>query len=174
MLQRPARDSRILRAVQTPEPFAPEPYDADRGASALAPEPGWVWGAGERLTWLSGLVLSLSTLMGWYVSPAADPGPPNAVIGWHTGALPKIVLLLGLAVIALHLLHHAGIELPATVPESLLVIVLGSVATILVLIRLITIPEDFEPSTRGIGLWISLLAALAVIAAGLLRASEEL
>jgi hypothetical protein len=77
-------------------------------------------------------------------------------------------------VIALHLLQQAGIELPATVPVSLIVIVLGSLATILVLIRVITIPEEFQPASRGIGLWISLVAALLVITAGLLRASEEL
>ena len=45
----------------------------------------------------------------------------------------------------------------------------------LVLIRLISVPDEFFPYTgRGIGLWISLLSALAVIVAGLLEASEEL
>jgi hypothetical protein len=157
--------------VQTPEPFPPEePYveTSDR----FAPDVGWIWGAGELLTWLSGLVLSLSTLMGWYVGVGEEP--TIAVIGWHTGTLAKIVLVIGLAVIALHLLHQAGIVLPATVPESLVVIVLGSIATILVLIRLISIPEEFQPASRGIGIWISLVAAILVIVAGLLRASEEL
>jgi hypothetical protein len=157
--------------VQTPEPFPPdEPYADAR--DRFAPDVAWVWGAGERLTWLSGLVLSLSTLMGWYVGVGEEP--TIAVIGWHTGTLAKIVLVIGLAVIALHLLHQAGIVLPATVPESLVVIVLGSIATILVLIRLISIPEEFQPASRGIGIWISLVAAILVIVAGLLRASEEL
>jgi hypothetical protein len=157
--------------VQTPEPFPPEePYVEPR--ERFSPDVAWIWGAGERLTWLSGLVLALSTLMGWYVGVGEEP--TIAVIGWHTGAIAKIVLVIGLAVIALHLLQTAGIELPATVPESLIVIVLGSLATILVLIRVITIPEEFQPASRGIGLWISLLAALLVIVAGLLRASEEL
>jgi hypothetical protein len=157
--------------VQTPEPFPPEePYVETR--DRFAPDVGWIWGAGERLTWLSGLVLSLSTLMGWYVGVGEEP--TIAVIGWHTGTLAKIVLVIGLAVIALHLLHQAGIVLPATVPESLVVIVLGSIATILVLIRLISIPEEFQPASRGIGIWISLVAAILVIVAGLLRASEEL
>jgi hypothetical protein len=157
--------------VQTPEPFPPEePYVETR--DRFAPDVAWIWGAGERLTWLSGLILSLSTLMGWYVGTEEDP--TIAVIGWHTGSIAKIVLVIGLAVIALHLLQQAGIELPATIPESLIVIVLGSLATILVLVRVITIPEEFEPASRGIGLWISLLAAVAVIVAGLLRASEEL
>jgi hypothetical protein len=157
--------------VQTPEPFPPEePFVEQR--ERFSPDVAWVWGAGERLTWVSGLVLALSTLMGWYVGVGEEP--TIAVIGWHTGAIAKIVLVIGLAVIALHLLQQAGIELPATVPVSLVVIVLGSLATILVLIRVITIPEEFQPASRGIGLWISLVAALLVIAAGLLRASEEL
>jgi hypothetical protein len=157
--------------VQTPEQFSPEEPYVEPG-DRFAPDVAWIWGAGERLTWLAGLVLSLSTLMGWYVGVAEEP--TIAVIGWHTGAIAKMVLVLGLAVIALHLLHQAGIELPATVPESLIVIVLGALATILVLIRVISIPEAFQPASRGIGLWISLLSAIAVIVAGLLRASEEL
>jgi hypothetical protein len=157
--------------VESPESFPPdEPFV--EAPERFSPDVAWVWGIGERLTWLSGLVLSLSTLMGWYVGVGEEP--TIAVIGWHTGALAKVVLLIGLAVIALHLLHHAGIALPATVPESLLVIVLGSLATIMVLIRLISIPEEFQPATRGIGIWISLIAAIGVIVAGLLRASEEL
>ena len=150
--------------VQTPEQQPPdEPY-IELG-ERFTPDAAWIWGAGERLTWLSGLVLSLSVLMGWYVGVGEEP--TIAVIGWHTGTLAKVVL-------ALHLLHQAGIELPATVPESLVVILLGSLATILVLIRVIAIPEEFQPASRGIGLWISLLAAIGVIAAGLLRASDEL
>ncbi len=157
--------------MQSPEPLQPEqPYV--EAEDRFAPEAAWIWGAGERLTWLSGLVLTLSTLMGWYVANVDEP--TIAVIGWHTGTIAKIVFVIGLAVIALHLMHQAGLALPATVPESLVVIVLGSLATILVLIRLISIPEEFQPASRGIGIWISLLAAIAVIVAGLLRASEEL
>ncbi|HEX2291926.1 MAG TPA: hypothetical protein VHH55_01345 [Gaiellaceae bacterium] len=158
--------------MQTPEAYPPETYETEEPADRFSPDAAWLWGAGERLTWLSGLVLSLSTLMGWYVYTSGDL--TLAVIGWHTGTLAKLVLLIGLAVVALHLLHAAGIELPATVPESLVVIVLGSLATIFVLIRLISIPDDFQPASRGVGIWISLIAALAVIVAGLLRASEEL
>jgi hypothetical protein len=72
-------------------------------------------------------------------------------------------------------LREAGIELPPSVPESLVVIALGSLSTIFVLIRLISIPDTFLPASgRGFWIWISLLASLAVIGAGLLRASEEL
>ena len=98
-----------------------------------------------------------------------------SVTGWHTGALGKLVFFCGLATLILEALREAGIELPATVPESLVLIALGSLATIFVLIRLISIPDSIPPPAgRGIGIWISLLASLAVIVAGLLRASEEL
>ena len=148
-----------------------------------APDPGplgaWprtdgpFWALGGRLTWIAGLVLMLSSFMGWYVGSGF--GLTISVTGWHTGALGKLVFFVGLAVLALVILREAGIELPATVPESLVVIALGSLATVFVLIRTITIPERFIPADgRAVGIWISLVAALAVIAAGLLQASEEL
>jgi hypothetical protein len=161
--------------VETPEPYPPEPpphLERDRGDTLLA-LPGGIWAAGERITALSGFVLMLSTFMGWYAG--SKQGPTIAVIGWHTGAIGKLVFLLGLAVVVLAVLRELGIELPATVPESLVVIVLGSLATILILVRLISVPDRFFPNDgRGIGIWISLLAALAVIVGGLLRAGEEL
>lgn len=132
-----------------------------------------LWGLGERLTWLSGLILALSAFTGWYAG--SGDGLELSVIGWNTGALGKLVFFIGLAVLALVALREAGIDLPATVPESLVVVALGSLATVFVLIRLISVPERLLPvDGRGIGIWISLAAALAVIAAGLLRAAEEL
>jgi hypothetical protein len=145
-----------------------EPTREPRAAPSIR-----LWAVGERLTWLSGLVLLLSSLMGWYVG--SGDGLTISVIGWHTGTLGKLVFFVGLAVLALAALRQAGIEPPATVPESLIVIALGGLATVFVLIRLITIPEQFLPADgRGIGIWISLLAAIAVIVAGLLEAAEEL
>jgi hypothetical protein len=89
--------------------------------------------------------------------------------------LGKLVFFCGLAALILEALREAGIELPATVPESLVLIALGSLATIFVLIRLISIPDTFfDTAGRGIGLFISLAAAVALIVAGLLRAAEEL
>jgi hypothetical protein len=158
--------------VETPEPL---PAEASPEAPPRAwPQPaGRLWALGETLTWVAGLVLMLSSFMGWY--SGSGSGLTLTVMGWHTGTLGKLVFFIGLAVLALVILREFGIELPATVPESLIVIALGSLATVFVLIRTITIPEQFFPNDgRAIGIWISLLAALGVIAAGLMQASEEL
>jgi hypothetical protein len=127
---------------------------------------------GERLTWISGLILAISAFTDWYVG--SGEGPTTSVIGWHTGALGKLVFFIGLVVLGLVALRESGIELPATVPESLVVIALGALATIFVLVRVISIPDEFFFAHRGIGIWISLVAAVALIGAGLLQASEEL
>jgi hypothetical protein len=132
-----------------------------------------IWGIGERLTWVSALVLAVSAFTGWYVG--TGEGLTLSVIGWHTGILGQLVFFIGLVVLALVALREAGIDLPASVPESLVVLALGSLATIFVLIRLVDIPERFLPADgRGVGIWISLVAALGVIVAGLLEAAEEL
>jgi hypothetical protein len=162
--------------VETPDFIQPEPPPLADPAPAYEPferQGGILPGLGERLTWISGLVLAISAFTGWYTGSGA--GLNISVIGWHTGILGKLVFFIGLALIALVLLREAGIELPATVPESLVVVTLGALATIFVLVRVISIPEQLLPADgRGIGLYISLAAALVAIGAGVVRASEEM
>ena len=162
--------------MQTPETTPPtrRPFGRAAGRADLLPgRAEGIWGLGERLTWVSALVLTVSAFTGWYVG--SGEGLTLSVIGWHTGTLGKLVFFVGLVVLALVALREAGIDLPAAVPESLVVIGLGSLATIFVLIRLIDIPEKFLPATgRGVGIWIALVAAVGVILAGLLEAAEEL
>lgn len=144
---------------------------ADRRTAPRPIVPGY-WG--ERLAWVAGLVLAISAFTDWYSGTQTD-GLTLSVTAWHTGALGKLVFFIGLATLILEALREAGIELPPTVPESLVLIALGSLATIFVLIRLISIPDTFYGvSGRGIGLFISLIAAVLLIASGLLRAAEEL
>ena len=135
-----------------------------RGASLLA--------LSDNLALIAGLVLSVSAFTGWYTGPSG--GVTVSVTGWHTGTLGKLVFFAGLAVLLVVLLREIGIELPAAAPESLVTIALGAVATIFVLVRIVSIPDDFFFAGRGVGIWISLIAAIGVIVAGLLQVSEEL
>ena len=125
-----------------------------------------------RLLFVFGLSLTLSALTGWYTG--SGEGTTISVIGWHTGTIGKIVFFLGLLAVLFVVLREAGVEMPAALPESLVAIAIGSVATILVLVRLISIPDTFFFASRGIGIWISLVCAIGIIASGLLAASEEL
>ena len=165
----------ILSAVETPDffdPEGPEPGAPTPGGYAARAE-GGLWAAGERVTWVAGLVLALSSFTDWYAGSGV--GVKLAVIGWHSGVLGKLVFFVGLAVLALVALREFGLELPPAVPESLLVLALGALGTVFVLIRVISIPDAVLPADgRGIGIWISLVSALAVIAGGFLRAAEEL
>jgi hypothetical protein len=171
-------DISILHSVQTPDPVPPRPPTppARPLEGEVEPRPGGrYWSIGELMTWVAALVLMISAFTGWYSGSESGGTFTLSVIGWHTGALGKLVFFIGFAVLVLFALREAGIELPPAVPESLIVIALGSLSTIFVLIRLISIPDTFLPASgRGIGIWISLIASIAVIVAGLVRASEEL
>lgn len=158
--------------MQSPEPLPTTRRDPYQPPPSRAQHVPGYWG--ERLAWVSGLVLAISAFTDWYAGTSAD-GLTLSVTGWHTGALGKLVFFCGLAALILEALREAGIELPATVPESLILIALGSLATIFTLVRLISIPDTFyDTAGRGIGIVISLLAAILLIVAGLLRAAEEL
>ena len=163
--------------MQTPESFPPaeqEPFYEPDEEVFVRPAPTGFWALGGRLAWIAGLILTISAFTDWYAGPNTA-GPTLAVIAWHTGVLGKLVFVIGLVLIGLALAREFGFELPPAVPESLVVIALGSLATIFVLIRLISIPDSVLPADgRGVGIWISLLASLAVILGGVLRAAEEL
>ena len=52
--------------------------------------PGGMTALGERVTWIAGLVLSISAFTDWYAG-SGSVGPTIGVIGWHTGTLGKLV-----------------------------------------------------------------------------------
>ena len=165
----------ILPPVEAPDPPTETSYELPR-----EPRPATrrgvpsLWALGEHATWVAGLVLAISALTGWYSGPGTDQGVEVSVLAWDTGLLGKLVLLIGIVAIVLALLRETGIQLPAAVPESLVVIALGALGTVAVLVRLISIPDEFFFAGRGFGLVISLAAALALLVAGLLEAAEEI
>ena len=133
-------------------------------ASALTP--------GEGLAWLAALVFALSSFMGWY-SGVVD-GLRVSALGWDTGLPGKLVVFVGLAAVAVLLLRALGFEIPPAVPLGMVLAALGTAGTILVLIRVIEVPDDYPELRRAFGLWVSLAAALLLIVAGLLKASDDL
>ena len=131
-----------------PEPMVPPRSPADPYEGRPAPRQVVTGYWGERLAWIAGLVLAISAFTDWYAGSQAD-GLTLSVTGWHTGALGKLVFFAGLATLILEALREAGIELPATVPESLVLIALGSLATIFVLIRVHLDPRHILRDRRS-------------------------
>ena len=159
--------------MQTPEPlpsYPPEPRPRRRSPRQAPAAADW----SGRLAWLSGLVLAVSAFTDWYVGTL-----PNrltlSVTGWHTGSLGKLVFFVGLVTLILEALREAGIGLPPEVPERLVLVGLGALGTIFVLIRLFSVPDVyFAGTSRGVGIYIALLATLGLLGTGLLRTAEEL
>ncbi|TML74887.1 MAG: hypothetical protein E6G12_10515 [Actinobacteria bacterium] len=160
--------------MQTPEPARPFRMRPQRRPPQPERATPIVGSWGVRVAWVSGLVLSISAFTDWYAGTLPN-GLTLSVTGWHSGALGKLVFFVGLATLILEASREAGILLPAAVPDRLLLIALGALAVIFVLIRLISVPDTYFVSTaRGIGLYVSLLAALGLLGAGLLRTAEDL
>jgi hypothetical protein len=152
-----------------------EPRPEMRARTRLAP--ATFKNTGEALAWLGGLVLALSSFMGWYSvsigSFAAGEDSSLSLLGWHSGVLGKLVFFIGLAALVLLTLRATGYELPPSVPGGMVIAGLGALGTVFVLVRLIDLPDDYSPIGRSIGIWISLLAALLLVAAGLLKSADE-
>jgi hypothetical protein len=130
---------------------------------------------GEALAWLGGLVLALSSFMGWYSVSIGSFAEDSSLslLGWHSGVLGKLVFFIGLAVLALLTLRATGYELPPSVPSGMVIAGLGALGTVFVLVRVIDLPDDYSPIGRSIGIWISLVAAMLLVAAGLLKSADE-
>jgi hypothetical protein len=159
--------------VDAPEPRGTRPPRRELRDVRLRARSG-ITALGAQVTWVTGLVLAVSSFTSWYSGQSVE-GPTLSVTGWNSGMLGKLVFLIGIAVICLAALRRVGLEFPAAAPEPLIVVALGALATVFVLIRLISIPASVvATSGRSIGIWISLLSAIAVIASGLLQAAEEL
>jgi hypothetical protein len=130
------------------------------------------WTPGEGLAWVAALIFTLSAFTGWYAGDVETLDV--AALGWDTGLLGKLVFLVGLATIALLVLRATGVQLPPAVPVGMVIAGLGTLGTIFVLIRLLEVPDEYAGLGRAVGIWISLVSALLLIVAGLLKASEEL
>jgi hypothetical protein len=109
--------------------------------------------------------------MAWYT--ADQPYITVSVIGWHTGTIGKLTFFVGVLVIGFLFLRATGVELPPGVPAGMLIAGVGTAGTILVMIRVIDVPDRLVGFGRAIGIWIALASALALVVAGLLRAGEE-
>ncbi len=118
--------------------------------------------AGEWIAGVAGLVLLVSLFLSWY----------DGQTGWESlGILDVILALVALDAIALPIVT-AAYRVPALpLAHQSLTVLIAAVAVLLVLGRVLNIP-DWADAREG-GLWLGLLATLGVVVGGLLAMRDE-
>ena len=122
--------------------------------------------AGEWLAGLSGLVLLVALFLPWYGDDAGSR------TGWESlGALDVVLALVALSALAIPVV--TAVQRVPAVPlahESLTSLV-GGFAVVLVLIRVLNMPD--WAAGREWGLWVALAATLGVAGGALLAMRDE-
>ena len=127
--------------------------------------------AGEWLAAAAGIALIVALFLPWY-----QPQLPIAAYDSLTGfqALSVIdILLVGVAGVAVTLAILQATQTNPSLPVAfgVLSVVIGALATLLVLVRLVDVPRDeLEPVY---GAWIALAATIGITAGGWLSLSNE-
>jgi hypothetical protein len=138
---------------------------------------------GDLIAAGAGLLLIISLFLNWYKvsAEAAFVDASASVSAWDALSFIDILLfLIGVAAIVVAGLRAANV-LPARPPVSpgLLVLVLGALAVLLVLFRILSIPDEGAGDIAGIdvgrsfGIFIALIAAAGVTVGGWLGWNEE-
>jgi drug/metabolite transporter (DMT)-like permease len=126
---------------------------------------------GEWLAAAAGVLLIVSLLLPWY-QPLLPIAPYDSLTGFQALSVIDILLALTAAVgvtLAVFQVTRTSPALP--VAFGVLTVVIGLLATLLVLSRLIDVPRDeLEPMY---GAWIALLATIALTAGGWLSLANE-
>jgi hypothetical protein len=130
----------------------------------------------------SGLVLFISLFLEWYsVDVSGFGGDLPTVTGWKALGFIDILLFLIAAIAVLVAVLKAANVLPKGLPASpgLIILALGGFALLLVLFRLISIPDEGAGDIPGVdvgrsfGVFLALLAAAGVTLGGWLSWNEE-
>jgi hypothetical protein len=138
-----------------------------------------------RAVWISAggaLVLLISVFLNWYnASSSVKVGNISvsgsaSESGWHSGSLAKLVALLALVALAVWVieLFVPTVTLPA--PAWMIAGGAGALSILFVLIKIVDKPSSGLSGVSvgtSFGIWLALLAAIAVVAGAYLRMNES-
>jgi hypothetical protein len=122
--------------------------------------------AGEWLAGVSGLVLFVALFLPWYGDDAGSR------TGWESlGALDVVLAVVALSALAIPVV--TALERVPAVPlaHQSLTTLIGLLAVVLVLIRVLNMPD--WAAEREWGLWVALAATLGIAGGGLVAMRDE-
>jgi hypothetical protein len=136
---------------------------------------------GEQIAGIAGIVLLLDMWIFDWFSYSASVGDISASTGgdaWQVfGFIDIVIFVAALSGIALAVIAATATEINAPVALSAVTAVLGIIATILILYRIIDPPDqdlgDLVDVGRSFGVWLGLVAAAAVAYGGFAAMQEE-
>ena len=119
--------------------------------------------AGEVVTALAGAALLASLFLTWY---------GNDLSGWDAlGVIDVVLALVAALALALALVTATQEVPPVPLALAVLLTIAGALAALLVLFRVVDLPDGAEG--REWGLWLALAATLGVVGGGCLAMADE-
>jgi hypothetical protein len=190
----PTPDPAPTEPSSAPEPRRPPPA-AESAAAAPRPSSSaasFDFAAVPRSVWISAggaLVLLLSVFFSWYTATASVSVPGGATIsrsasgsGWDSGDGAKLVFLLALVILVVWAIDLFADSVTLPFPASMVALVLGAVALLVVVIKFFSKPGGGDVSSFGgtlhfsvsvaWGLYVAILASIAVVVGAYLHINE--
>ena len=184
----PASDPAPTPPPPTPplaaESAAPPPQSAPPAASfdfAAVPRSVWISAGGA-------LILLISVFFSWYTATASATLAGSTVSrsasgsGWDSGSGAKLVALLALVILVVWAIDLFADNIDLPVPASLVALVLGGLALLIVVIKFFSKPGSDISSFGGTvhfsvsvawGLYVAILASIAVVVGAYMHMNES-
>jgi hypothetical protein len=178
-----------------PPPSPPPPPPAAESTAAVPqsapPAASFDFAAVPRSVWISAggaLILLISVFFSWYTATASATLAGGTVSrsasgsGWDSGSGAKLVALLALVILVIWAIDLFADNIDLPVPASLVALVLGGLALLIVVIKFFSKPGSDISSFGGTvhfsvsvawGLYVAILASIAVVVGAYMHMNES-
>jgi hypothetical protein len=191
----PAPTESVAPPEPTPDPAPPPPPPAAESTATAprssSPAASFDFAAVPRSVWISAggaFILLISVFFSWYTATASATLAGSTVSrsasgsGWDSGSGAKLVFLLALVILAVWAIDLFADNVDLPVPASIVALVLGGPALLIVVIKFFSKPGSDISSFGGTvhfsvsvawGLYVAILAAIAVLVGAYMHMNES-
>ena len=178
-------------APTPPPPTPPPAAESAAPPQSAPPAASFDFAAVPRSVWISAggaLILLISVFFSWYTATASATLAGGTVSrsasgsGWDSGSGAKLVALLALVILVVWAIDLFADNIDLPVPASLVALVLGGLALLIVVIKFFSKPGSDISSFGGTvhfsvsvawGLYVAILASIAVVVGAYMHMNES-